>query len=87
MGGEPRKQEPKKCDDWKARQDVWKILQKGKVVSFLEWLHGFKPHVTTAFFKNWVDDKVTLHRVTMKLTGEFIVEVIGIPMKGIKFSK
>ena len=87
MGGEPRKQEPKKCDNWKACQDVWRILQKGKVVSYLERLHGFKPHVTTAFFKNWVDDRVTLHGVTVKLTEEFIAEVMGLPMQGIKFSK
>ena len=87
MGGESWKQEPKKCDNWKACQDVWRILQNGKVVSYLERPHGFKPHVTTAFLKNCVDDRVTLHGVTVKLTEEFIAEVTRLPMKGIKFSK
>ena len=57
------------------------------MATYLERLHGFKPHVTTAFFKNWVDDKVTLHRVTVKLTKDFIAEVTGLPTGGIKFSK
>ena len=87
MGGEPRKQEPKKCDDWKARKDVWKILQKGKVVTYLERLHGLKPHVTTAFFKNWVDDRVTLHGVTVKLMEDFIAKITRLSTGGIKFSK
>ena len=87
MGGEPRKQEPNNCDAWKAREDVWKILQKGNVTCYLERLNGFKPHITTAFFKNWSNDKVTLHGVTMKLTKDFIVEIMGLPMIGIKFTK
>lgn len=87
MGGEPRKQEPKNCDDWKARKDVWKILQKGNVTTYLERLHGFKPHITMTFFKNWSDDRVTLHGVTVKLTEDFIAEIMGLPTVGIKFTK
>ena len=41
MGGEPRKQEPKNCEAWKARKEIWKIMQKGKVTSYLERLNGF----------------------------------------------
>ena len=33
MGGEPRKQEPKNCEVWKARKETWKIIQKGNVTS------------------------------------------------------
>jgi hypothetical protein len=87
MGGEPRKQEPKNCDVWKAKKEVWKILQNGNVTGFLERLNEFKPHITTVFFKNWSNDKVSLHGVTVKLTKEFIAEITGLPTTGIKFTK
>lgn len=57
------------------------------MINYLERLHGFKPRVTTAFFKNWVDDRVTLYGVIVKLMEEFIAEIMGLPMGGIKFSK
>ncbi len=34
-----------------------------------------------------MDEKVTLHGVSVKLIEEFIAKVTGLPMKGIKFSK
>ena len=68
MGGEPCKKEPKNCDAWKAQKEVWKILEKGNVTSYLEHLNGFKPHITMTFFKNWsneltnhVDLKAIIH--------------------------
>lgn len=87
MGGELQKKEPKNCDDWKDQKDVWNILQKGNVTSYMENLHGFKPHITTTFFKNWSDDKITLHGFTTKLIEDFIAEIMGLPMVGIKFTK
>ena len=62
-------------------------MQKGKVTNYLEHLHGFKPHVTIVFLKNWTEDRVSLHGVTVHLTKEFIAKVTGLPMEGIKFSK
>lgn len=75
------------CKAWKAKDSVWHILQTGKVNTYLENLKGFKAHVTKAFFINWIKDRVSLHGVTMHLTEEFIVEVMGLPKEGIKFSK
>lgn len=57
------------------------------MTSYLECLHGFKPHVTMAFFKNWTEDRVSLHGVIMNLMEDFIAEITGLPMEGIKFSK
>ena len=57
------------------------------MTNYLEHLHGFKPHFTTAFFKNWTEDKVSLHGVTVHLTKEFLAEIMGLPMEGINFSK
>ena len=87
MGGEPRKQEPKSCEVWKERKDIWKILQKGNVTNYLERLKGCKPHITKAFFNNWANDRVTLHGVTVTLSEDFIAEVSGLPKEGIKFTK
>ena len=87
MGGEPRKQEPKNCEVWKERKDIWKILQKGNVTNYLERLKGCKPHITKAFFNNWSNDRVTLHGVTVNLSEDFIVEITGLPKEGIKFTK
>ena len=87
MGGEPRKQEPKSCEVWKERKDIWKILQKGNVTNYLERLKGCKPHITKAFFNNWSNDRVTLHGVTVTLSEDFIAEVSGLPKEGIKFTK
>lgn len=62
-------------------------MQKGNVTSYLERLNGFKSYITMAFFKNWSNDRVTLHGVTVKLTEEFIAEITGLPTEGIKFTK
>ena len=66
---------------------MWEILQKGKVTTYIERLHGYKPHITKSFFKNWFEDRVTLHGVTVKLTEDFIAKVIGLPNEGLKFNK
>jgi hypothetical protein len=87
MGAEPRKQEPKNCKEWKEKASVWQILEKGNVTPYLEHLHGFKPHVTEAFLKNWFEDRVTMHGVTVHITEDFIAEVTGLPKEGMKFSK
>ena len=39
------------------------------------------------FFKNWSKERVTLHGVTVDLIEEFIVEITGLPMEGLKFRK
>ena len=39
------------------------------------------------FFWNWKQDKVTMHGATIKLTEEFIAEITGLPMEGIKYKK
>ena len=57
------------------------------MTNYLEHIHGFKPHVTTMFFKNWTEDRVSLHGVTVHLMEEFIAEIIGLPMESIRFSK
>ena len=57
------------------------------MTNYLEHLHKFKPHVTTTFFKNWTEDRVSLCGVTMHLTEEFLAKIIGLPMEGNKFSK
>lgn len=56
-------------------------------MTYIERLHGYKPHITYSFFKNWIEDRVTLHGVMVKLNEEFIAEITGLPMEGIKFSK
>lgn len=66
---------------------LWEILQKGKVMTYIERLHGYKPHITEIFFKNLFEERVTLHGVMVNLTEEFIFELTGLPMEGIKFSK
>ena len=53
---------------------------------YIERLHGYKPHIIETF-KNWFEERVTLHGVMVNLTGEFIAELTGLPMEGIKFSK
>ena len=50
-------------------------------------MHGFKLHITKAFFKNWFKNRVTLHGVMVHLTEDFIVEVTGLPMDRLKYSK
>ena len=40
-----------------------------------------------AFFKNWVEDRVSLHGVMVHLTKDFISEVTRLPKEGLKFSK
>ena len=87
MGGELIKQEPKNRKVWKAKAHVLQILEKGNVTPYLEHLHGFKPHITEDFVKKWIDERVTLHGITVCLTKDFIAEVIGLPKEGIKFSK
>ena len=52
MGGEPRKQESSNYRVWKTKASMWDILQKEKVMTYIERLHGYKPHIMEAFFKN-----------------------------------
>ena len=40
-----------------------------------------------AIFKNWTDDRVSLHGVTVKLMEDFIDKITRLPMSGIKFTK
>ena len=87
MGGELRKQEPKNYKYWKEKASTWKILEKGKVTPYLEQLHGFKPHVTEACFKNYFEERVILHGVTIHITKDFITKVTSLPKEGLKFSK
>ena len=54
---------------------------------YIHRLHGYKPHIIDSFFKKWFEDRVTLHGVMLKLTKELIAKIIGLLMKGIKFSK
>ena len=68
MGGEPRKQELSNCRAWKAKAPIWKILEKGNVTTYLECLHGYKPHITKYFFKKWFEERVNLHGVMVNLT-------------------
>ena len=60
---------------------------KGNVTPYLKRLHGFKPHVTKAFFKNWFENRVMLHGVIVNLMEDFIAEVTGLPTDGLKYSK
>ena len=53
----------------------------------LECLHGYKPHIMGAFFKNWFEDRVNMHGVMVQLTKDFIAKVIGLPKEGIRFGK
>ena len=87
MGREPRKEESSNCKAWKEKAPIWKILKKGNVTTYLECLHGYKPHITKAFFKNWFEERVNLHGVIVYLTKDFITEVTRLPKEGIKFSK
>ena len=57
------------------------------MTNYLEHLHRFKPHVTTAFFKNWTEDRVSLHGFTVHMSEKFIAEITGLPMEDIKFRK
>ena len=40
-----------------------------------------------AFFKNWFEERVNLHGVTVNLTKDFIAKVTGLPKEGLQFSK
>ncbi len=57
------------------------------MTTYIERLHGYKPHIIEVFFKKWFEDSITLHGVMVKLNEEFIAEVTWLPMEGIKFSK
>ena len=71
-----------------GNSDVWEILKKKKkVTTYIEKLQGYKPQITNSFFKNWIADRVMIHGVTMKLSKEFIIEIMSLPMEGLKFSK
>ena len=72
MGGEPRKQEPSNCREWKENSFAWEILQKRKVMTYIERLHGYKPHITEIFFKIWFEERITLHGVIVNFLEEFI---------------
>lgn len=87
IGGESRKQEPKKCKYCKDKASIWKILEKGNVTPYLECLHGFKLHVIEAFFKNQFEERVILHGFMVHITEDFIAKVIGLLKEGLKFSK
>lgn len=54
---------------------------------YLDSLHGSKMHVTEAFFKNWVEERVLLHGVTVYISEDFIVEITSLLMEGLKFRK
>ena len=84
MGGESRKQDLKNCKSWKAREVVWQILVKGNVTPYLERLHGFKSHLTKAFFKNWFESRVMLHSVIVNLTEDFIAKVTSLLTNNLK---
>ena len=60
---------------------------KGKVTNYIEKLHGYKPHIIENFFKNWIEERVTLHGVMVNLSEKFIAEITGFPLEGLKFSK
>ena len=56
-------------------------------MTYIERLHGYKTYIINSLFKNWFEDRVTLHGVTVKMTKKFIVDIMGLLMEGIKFSK
>lgn len=87
MGGEVKKLEPEKCHYWKKKKEVWHHLEKKKVASFIEKLHGHKPHVADSFYKSWDGDKVTLYGRQFTINAKFIAEVTGLPNEGMNFFK
>ena len=55
-------------------------------MAYIEKLQGYKPHITESF-KNWIEDKFILHGVIVRLSDEFITNIMGLPMQGLKFNK
>ena len=55
-------------------------------MTYIEKLQAYKPYITESF-KIWIEDRVMLHGVIVKLLEEFISDIIGLPMEGLKFNK
>ena len=87
IGGESRKQESMTCKEWKVKATVWDILAKGKMIEYIEKLHGYNPHIFEYFLKNWTEEMIIMYGVTMNLTEDFIVEITSLPKGGINFIK
>lgn len=69
------------------KEDVWRQLEKGKVTTFIEKLHGHKQHVTERFYKEWEGNKVNLFGRQFTINAEVITEITGLPNEGMKFFK
>lgn len=57
------------------------------MTSFIEKLHGYKPHVIDSFYKAWDGDKVNLYGRQFTINVDFIAEVTRLPNEGMKFFK
>ena len=84
--GERHRWEPEdEALKWQRRTKIWEILKKGKITSYIERLHGWKPSVTKLIVKNWNEGTVEIDGVEFSVMEEIISHVTGIPITGKKF--
>lgn len=85
LGGNRRRYEPSNCKEWKQKEEVWSILQKGGFSKFMEKLHGWDGTVTSFFCKNWRKGMLKMGDHTIEIDEDLIAQATGLRMEGYNF--
>lgn len=51
MGGRRKRCDPKNCQEWKKKLEIWDILDQRNFMGYLEKLKGSNPSITRNFLK------------------------------------
>lgn len=74
--------EPASCEAWKDDKDVWTILQRGKLASYVEGMKGHDPNLFMKLSNSWKEGNVTVGEHSFLVNMELIVKVTSLSLDG-----
>lgn len=87
MGGNRHRYEPSNCKEWKQKEEIWSILQKGRLTNYMERLHGRDAKITNFFSKKWRKGTLKMGYQTIPIDEDLIAQVMGLCREGSNFYK
>ncbi|XP_057848012.1 protein PXR1-like [Cryptomeria japonica] len=82
MGGNRHRYERNNCKEWKQKEEIWSILQKGGLTKYMERLHGRDAKITNFFTKNWRKGTLKMGDQTITIDEDLIAQVMGLRREG-----
>lgn len=85
MGGTRKRVEPPNCEHLKKNQDIWKLLEKGGMVPYIERLQEVNKDVIGYFEKHWRDGTIILHGRKVTMDEKLIADVTSLSTDDMKY--